>query len=80
MPVAFQWIGLFATVTVFAVMFALGLMRGREQIAAAMRNPGLALVIATVNRTPPEVTAAVIGYALGLGVTIVAFLQWCKRH
>jgi BASS family bile acid:Na+ symporter len=32
----------------------------------AMRNPGLALVIATVNRAPFAVTAAVIGYALGL--------------
>ena len=49
-------------------------------IAAAMRNPGLALVIATVNNTPPAVTAAVIGYALGLGLTIVAFLQWRKRR
>jgi hypothetical protein len=37
-------------------------------------------VIATVNRAPPDVTAAVIGYALGLGVTMVAFLQWCKRR
>ena len=49
-------------------------------IAAAMRNPGLALVIATVNNAPPAVTAAVIGYALGLGLTIVAFLQWRKRR
>jgi len=55
-------------------------VRPAAAIAAAMRNPGLALVIATVNRAPPEVTAAVIGYALGLGVTIVAFLQWCKRR
>ena len=80
MLIPFQWIGLFATVTVFAVMFALGLMLGREKIAAAMRNPGLALVIATVNHAPPDVTAAVIGYALGLGVTIVAFVQWSKRR
>ena len=49
-------------------------------IAAAMRNPGLALVIATVNDAPPAVTAAVIGYALGLGLTIMAFLQWRKRR
>ena len=55
-------------------------VRPAAAIAAAMRNPGLALVIATVNRAPPDVTAAVIGYALGLGVTIVAFLQWCKRR
>lgn len=49
-------------------------------IAAAMRNPGLALVIATVNNAPAAVTAAVIGYALGLGLTIVAFLQLRKRR
>ena len=55
-------------------------VRPAAAIAAAMRNPGLALVIATVNRAPPEVTAAVIGYALGLGVTIIAFLQWYKRR
>ena len=55
-------------------------VRPAAAIAAAMRNPGLALVIATVNRAPPDVTAAVIGYALGLGVTIIAFLQWRKRR
>jgi BASS family bile acid:Na+ symporter len=55
-------------------------VRPAAAIAAAMRNPGLALVIATVNHAPPAVTAAVIGYALGLGVTIVVFLQWCKRR
>jgi BASS family bile acid:Na+ symporter len=55
-------------------------VRPAAAIAAAMRNPGLALVIATVNRVPPEVTASVIGYALGLGVTMVAFVQWSKRR
>lgn len=51
-------------------------VRPAAAIAAAMRNPGLALVIATVNRAPPEVTAAVIGYAIGLGLTVIAFLRW----
>jgi len=55
-------------------------VRPAAAIAAAMRNPGLALVIATVNRAPPAVTAAVIGYALGLAVTIIAYLQWRKRR
>ncbi len=55
-------------------------VRPAAAVAAAMRNPGLALVIATVNRAPPAVTAAVIGYALGLGLTIVAYLQWRKRR
>jgi len=55
-------------------------VRPAAAIAAAMRNPGLALVIATVNRTPFAVTAAVIGYALGLAVTIIVYLQWRKRQ
>jgi len=55
-------------------------VRPAAAVAAAMRNPGLALVIATVNHVPPAVTAAVIGYALGLGATMVAFVQWSKRH
>lgn len=55
-------------------------VRPAAAVAAAMRNPGLALVIATLNRAPPDVTAAVIGYALGLGLTMVVFLQWCKRR
>ena len=48
-----------------------------------MRMPGCErrkLVIATVNRAPPDVTAFVIACAVGLGLTIVAFLQWCKRR
>lgn len=55
-------------------------VRPAAAIAAAMRNPGLALVIATVNHAPPAVTAAILGYALGLAITIMVFLQWCKRH
>jgi BASS family bile acid:Na+ symporter len=55
-------------------------VRPAAAVAAAMRNPGLALVIATVNHAPPGVTAAVIGYALGLAATMVAFVQWSKRR
>jgi BASS family bile acid:Na+ symporter len=54
-------------------------VRPAAAIAAAMRNPGLALLIATLNRAAPEVTAAIIGYAIGLGVAIILFLQWRKR-
>jgi len=45
-------------------------------VAAAMRNPGLALLIATRNAAPPDVTASVFGYALGLAGVIFAFLAW----
>ena len=72
------------TVTLGALLVGSGFawrdpdVRPVAAIASAMRNPGLALVIATVNRAPPEVTSAVIGYALGLGVTVVAYLHWHK--
>jgi hypothetical protein len=44
-----------------------------------MRNPGLALLIARLNHLPPGVTAAVVGYALGLAVVLAAFLAWRRR-
>lgn len=51
-------------------------VRPTAAIAAAMRNPGLAIVIATVNRASAEVTASVLGYALGLSVALTAYLLW----
>ena len=36
-------------------------VRPAAAVAAAMRNPGLALLIATRNAAPPEVTASVFG-------------------
>jgi BASS family bile acid:Na+ symporter len=54
-------------------------VRPAAAVAAAMRNPGLALLIATLNRAPPGVTEAIIGYAIGLAIAIIAFLQWRKR-
>ena len=54
MLIPFEWIGLFATATVFAVMFSIGLMLGREQIAAAMQRRVvlLAVIFAVVVPVP----------------------------
>lgn len=49
-------------------------------VAAAMRNPGLALLIATVNRAPSGVTAAVFGYALGAVAVVTVFVLWYQRR
>jgi BASS family bile acid:Na+ symporter len=49
-------------------------------VAAAMRNPGLALLIATVNHMPPGVMAAALGYVLGALPVITAFLLWRARR
>ena len=43
-------------------------------VAAAMRNPGLALLIATVNKLPVAVVASVFGYALGLALIVTLFV------
>jgi BASS family bile acid:Na+ symporter len=45
-------------------------------VAAAMRNPGLALLIATVNHMPPGVVASVFGYAFGALLVVTAFVLW----
>lgn len=49
-------------------------------VAAAMRNPGLALLIATVNGMPPGVVASVIGYTLGAALVVTAFVVWQGRR
>ena len=90
LPAIIGQIGWMPSVTGFAmtiVALAVGAMfaggdaevRPAAAVAAAMRNPGLALLIATLNRASPTVTAGIIGYAIGLAVAMIAFLQWRKR-
>jgi bile acid:Na+ symporter, BASS family len=55
-------------------------VRTSAAIGAAMRNPGLALLIASVNRAQPAVTASVFGYALGLAAVVTAFVMWRSRR
>ena len=55
-------------------------LRPAAAVAVAMRNPGLALVIARFNHAQPKVTAAVIGYAIGLTLTMTVFLAIMKRR
>jgi BASS family bile acid:Na+ symporter len=49
-------------------------VRPAGAVAAAMRNPGLALLIATVNKLPAAVIASVFGYALGLTLVVTIFI------
>ena len=78
MLIPFQWIGLFATVTVFAVMFALGLMLGREQIAAALQRRVVlaAVVFAVVVPVPALAVLALKVFALkgpvAVGIVLMA--------
>ena len=48
-------------------------------VAAAMRNPGLALLIANLNNSAPAVAAVVFGYALGAAVIVFAYVAWQVR-
>jgi BASS family bile acid:Na+ symporter len=54
--------------------------RPAAAIAVAMRNPGLALVIAEANRAPPAVTAVVLGYTVGVALVVSVFLWWKRRQ
>ncbi len=54
-------------------------VRPAAAVAAAMRNPGLALLIASLNNAKPAVIASILGYAIGLAIAMVVYLQWRKR-
>jgi BASS family bile acid:Na+ symporter len=49
-------------------------VRSAGAVAAAMRNPGLALLIASANKLPAAVIASVFAYALGLTLVITLFV------
>jgi BASS family bile acid:Na+ symporter len=54
--------------------------RPAAAIAVAMRNPGLALVIAEANRAPPAVSAVILGYTVGVALVVSIFLWWKRRQ
>lgn len=66
MLIPFQWIGLFAMATVRVIMLSLGLMLGREQIAAAMQRRVVlaAAVFAVVVPVPAVAVRWVKGFGL----------------
>jgi hypothetical protein len=48
-------------------------------IAGAMRNVGLALLIATLNRTPPAVDVIIISYAIAAILIVFAYILWWTK-
>lgn len=48
-------------------------------IVSAARNPGLALLVATLNRAPPEITATVLAYLLISVLSIAPYGLWRRR-
>ena len=49
-------------------------------IAGAMRNVGLALLIATINRTPPVVEVIILSYGITAIVIVTVYIRWWNIH
>lgn len=71
------------TVLALAAGHALGgpepATRTAVAISSAARNPGLALMVATLNPAPPEVGAVIMTYLLVSAVTIAPYVAWRLR-
>ncbi len=71
------------TVLALAVGHALGgpdaQTRTAVAISSAVRNPGLALVVATVNNAPPAVMATVLAYLVISAFTVLPYVFWRRR-
>ncbi len=86
--VAIGWMPLAAGVVLTASALAIGAtVAGRDAaarpqgaIAAAMRNPGLALYIATVNNAPAGTMAAVLAYAIGAAIVVAGYMTMRGRR
>lgn len=53
--------------------------RTATAISSAARNPGLALLVATLNSASPAITATVLAYFVVAAVTIVPYVAWRRR-
>ena len=78
-----------AAAIVIVTVFAVGvghLLGGPEPatrtavaITSAARNPGLALLVAALNRAPPEITATILAYLLVSATTLIPYVVWRRR-
>ena len=48
-------------------------------IAGAMRNVGLALLVATTNQTPPVVEVVIISYGLTAIIIVSLYIVWWTK-
>jgi hypothetical protein len=53
--------------------------RSVAAILTAARNPGLAMVVATVNHAAPLVIAAILAYLLVAALTMLPYILWRRR-
>lgn len=54
-------------------------MRHSIAITGAMRNVGLALLIATINRTPPPVEVIILSYGITAILIVTAYILWWTK-
>jgi BASS family bile acid:Na+ symporter len=81
------WRAALAIVLVTALALAVGHLLGGPEpatrtataICSAARNPGLALLVATLNHAPPAITATALAYLLIAAVTLTPYVLWRKR-
>ncbi|HEV8500455.1 MAG TPA: hypothetical protein VGR63_02675 [Casimicrobiaceae bacterium] len=55
-------------------------MRTAVAISSAARNPGLALLVVTLNHAPAELNATVLIYLVVAAFTIVPYVMWRRRR
>jgi BASS family bile acid:Na+ symporter len=53
--------------------------RTATAISSALRNPGLALLVAALNNAPARVTATIVTYLVVTGLIVVAYVKWRTR-
>ena len=53
--------------------------RTATAISAAARNPGLALLVATLNAASPAITATVLAYFVVAAFVLIPYVMWRKR-
>lgn len=53
--------------------------RSATAISSAIRNPGLALLVATLNGAPPAVTRTVLAYLVVSALTVIPYSLWRRR-
>jgi BASS family bile acid:Na+ symporter len=81
------WRLTFAIVILTALALVVGHMLGGPDratrtataICSAARNPGLALVVVTLNGAPAAITRTVLAYLVIAAVTIIPYVIWVRR-
>jgi len=48
-------------------------------ITAAARNPGLALLVASLNNAPSPIYAVIVAYLLVSALTVIPYMVWRRR-